>query len=169
MAVIEVVKGDITCLEIEAIVNAANRTLMGGGGVDGAIHSAAGSELLDECRKLGGCDTGQAKITRGHRLPARWIIHTVGPVWRGGNNNEDELLANAYRSSLELAVQNNINEIAFPSISTGAYSFPLERAAGIALVTIKQYVQDKPIDRVVMVCYGDASYRAYAGALEKLK
>ena len=166
---IEIFKGDITKLEIEAIVNAANNSLLGGGGVNGAIHAAAGPELLEECRTLGGCETGQAKITGGYDLPARYVIHTVGPVWRGGNNHEDELLANAYRNSLELAVENRIREIAFPSISTGVYSFPLERAASIALAEINKFLDaGNPIDRAVMVCFGDGAYKAYSEALANL-
>lgn len=163
---LEIVRGDITELDIEAIVNAANRSLLGGGGVDGAIHSAAGPELLAECRTLGGCETGQAKITRGYNLPAKFIIHTVGPVWRGGNNREDELLASAYRNSLELAADNGIREIAFPSISTGAYNFPLERAAGIAIAEIRKFLDaSNPVDRVIMVCFGDRAYTAYISAM----
>ena len=164
---LEIIQGDITKLEIEAIVNAANRTLLGGGGVDGAIHAAAGPELLAECRTLGGCDTGQARITRGYELPAKYVIHTVGPVWRGGGNNEDELLAACYHNSLELAEENGIRKIAFPSISTGAYRFPLDRAAGIAIAEIKKFLgAGNSIDRVVMVCFGDRAYAAYISALE---
>src|SRR5213595_3297489 len=130
---IEVVEGDITKQRVDAIVNAANTTLWGGGGVDGAIHRAAGPELLEECRKLGGCATGQAKITQGYRLPAKWVIHTVGPVWRDGSHGEDELLASCYRNCFAFAEKNGIRTIAFPSISTGAYSFPMARAANIAV------------------------------------
>jgi len=168
MASIEIVKGDITTLEVEAIVNAANRSLLGGGGVDGAIHSAAGPQLLEECRTLGGCETGEAKITKGYNLPARWVIHTVGPVWRGGNNNEDELLANCYRNCLALAVEQGIRTIAFPSISTGAYGFPIERAARIALSEIKSFVDaGNPIEGVTMVCFGERALGVYTEELEK--
>ncbi|MDO9537167.1 MAG: O-acetyl-ADP-ribose deacetylase [Thermoplasmata archaeon] len=164
----EILKGNITKLEIESIVNAANSSLLGGGGVDGAIHDAAGPELLEECRILGGCATGQAKITGGYNLPARWVIHTVGPVWRGGEHEEDELLASCYRNSLELAVENDILDIAFPSISTGAYSFPLDRAAEIAISEISKFLDSGvPLRRTVMVCFSDRVQTAYENALEK--
>lgn len=152
---IEIVEGDITKLEVDAIVNAANRTLLGGGGVDGAIHRAAGPGLLAECRTLGGCETGEAKITGGYNLKAKWVIHTVGPVWQGGRANEDVLLARCYRNSLALAVTHSIKTIAFPAISTGAYGFPMERAARIALREVAAFLEhDETIERVVMVCYG---------------
>ncbi|MEE8548240.1 MAG: O-acetyl-ADP-ribose deacetylase, partial [Alphaproteobacteria bacterium] len=138
---IEIVAADITKLELDAIVNAANTSLLGGGGVDGAIHRAAGPELGDECRTLGGCSTGEAKITKGHGLPADWVIHTVGPVWHGGKADEDQLLAGCYRNSLELARQHQIRSIAFPSISTGAYRFPFERAAKIAIETVAAFLE----------------------------
>src|SRR6266478_1047717 len=138
---IAVVEGDITKQQVDAIVNAANTTLLGGGGVDGAIHRAAGSELLEECRKLRGCATGEAKITKGYRLPAKWVIHTVGPVWRDGSRGEDELLASCYRSCFALIEQHGIRTVAFPSISTGAYGFPMERAARIAVTETKKFLE----------------------------
>ena len=136
---LEVIQGDITRQSIDAIVNAANTSLLGGGGVDGAIHRAAGPMLLEECRDLGGCDTGSAKITRGYRLPAKWVIHTVGPVWRGGSHGEDDLLARCYRNSLALARQHGLATLAFPSISIGAYGFPVERVCRIALREIAEF------------------------------
>ena len=140
MREIEILRGDITAIQVDAIVNAANTTLLGGGGVDGAIHRAAGAELLAECRKLGGCRPGQAKITRGYDLPARFVIHTVGPIWRGGKHDEARTLANCYRDSLQLAVENEIRTIAFPAISCGAYGYPLEEAASIALTTTRDFL-----------------------------
>ena len=152
---IEVVEADITRLAVDAIVNAANSSLLGGGGVDGAIHRAAGPELLAECRTLGGCPTGEARITRGYRLPARWVIHTVGPVWRGGVHQEDELLANCYRSSLALAAQHDIRTIAFPAISTGIYGFPLDRASRIALAEAARFLAGSTaIERVTFTFVG---------------
>jgi O-acetyl-ADP-ribose deacetylase (regulator of RNase III) len=138
---VAVVEGDITRQRVDAIVNAANTTLLGGGGVDGAIHRAAGAELLEECRALGGCATGQAKITKGYRLPAKWVIHTVGPVWRDGSHGEDELLMSCYRSCFALVEQHGIRTVAFPSISTGAYGFPMERAARIAVTEAKKFLE----------------------------
>jgi O-acetyl-ADP-ribose deacetylase (regulator of RNase III) len=158
----EVIKGDITKQMVDAIVNAANTSLLGGGGVDGAIHRAAGNELVMECRKLNGCKTGQARITKGYKLPAKWVIHTVGPVWQGGNNGEDGLLAACYRNSLDLAVKNEIKTIAFPSISTGAYRFPVERAAVIAITEMKRFLQsDSSIEKVLMVCFDEDTYQKY--------
>src|SRR2546430_2735065 len=157
---ISVVEGDITKQKVDAIVNAANTTLLGGGGVDGAIHRAAGPELLEECRGLGGCPTGQAKITKGHKLPAKWVIHAVGPVWRDGEHGEDELLAGCYRNSLALAEQNGVKTIAFSSISTGAYGFPMERAARIAVTEVKKFIQrQSSIEKALLCCFG-------TGALE---
>ena len=163
---IEIVEGDITTLDVDAIVNAANETLLGGGGVDGAIHRAAGPELLAECRTLGGCATGGAKVTRGYRLKARWVIHTVGPVWRGGTHDEDELLASCYRNSLQLAVENGLKTIAFPAISTGAYGFPMGRAAAIAVREVRRFLEHNPsITNVYFVCFGGEARRAYEKAL----
>ena len=142
MAVIEVLQGDITKLEVDAIVNAANRSLLGGGGVDGAIHRAAGRSLLEECRTLNGCETGQSKITKGYNLPAKYVIHTVGPVWSGGNKQERELLKSCYYTALELARENNIKTIAFPSVSCGVYRFPIEEACKIAISTVKEYLNN---------------------------
>ena len=159
---IEIVEADITKLPVEAIVNAANTTLLGGGGVDGAIHRAAGPKLLEECKTLGGCRTGEAKITKGYNLPAKFVIHTVGPVWHDGTNKEDELLTNCYKNSLLLAVENKIKTVAFPSISTGVYSFPLERAAKIAVKVVQEFLQkDKTIEKVVFVCFGKDVFEIY--------
>ncbi len=163
---IVIVEGDITRQKVDAIVNAANTSLLGGGGVDGAIHDAAGPELLEECRALHGCHTGEAKITRGYRLAARWIIHTVGPVWRGGANSEDELLANCYRQSLSLAVQNGVRSIAFPAISTGAYGFPLERATRIALREVRSFLEkDSTLKKVLFVCFDSRTRKCYERVL----
>ena len=156
---IEILQGDITNLEADAIVNAANTTLLGGGGVDGAIHRAAGPELLVECRTLGGCRPGEAKVTRGYRLPARFVIHTVGPVWRGGKHGEPETLASCYRNSLQLAVENKIRTIAFPAISCGAYGYPVEKAGQIALKTTREFLAN--IDKVMFVLWGDDVYDVY--------
>jgi O-acetyl-ADP-ribose deacetylase (regulator of RNase III) len=165
---IEAVLGDITRMEVDAIVNAANNSLLGGGGVDGAIHRAAGPELLEECRRLQGCETGAAKITRGYRLPARHVIHTVGPVWRGGRHGEDELLASCYRSALALARAHGLRTVAFPAISTGAYGFPLERAARIAVRTIRAFLaaHDLP-EKVLLVCFDERALAAGRAALEE--
>jgi len=165
---IELHKGDITKLNVDAIVNAANTSLLGGGGVDGAIHSAAGTELLEYNKKLGGCPTGEAKISPGFKLPAKFIIHTVGPVWNGGKNNEDKLLANCYKNSLKLAVENDIKTIAFPSISTGVYRFPVERAAKIAVKEVKEFLEKNlSIEKVIFVCFDDRTYDVYNKILEK--
>jgi O-acetyl-ADP-ribose deacetylase (regulator of RNase III) len=159
---IKIHKGDITKLNVDVIVNAANPTLLGGGGVDGAIHRAAGKELLEECKKLNGCKTGEAKITKGYNLSAKYVIHTVGPVWNGGKHNEDELLTSCYRNSLKLAVENGIQSIAFPSISTGVYSFPLERATKIALDEVTKFLNDNnEIEKVIIVCFDDETYNTY--------
>ena len=159
---IEIAEGDITKQEVDAIVNAANTSLLGGGGVDGAIHRAAGPELLDETRKIGGCPTGEARVSKGYRLPAKWVIHTVGPVWAGGRKNEEGLLANCYRHSLKAARELGIKSIAFPSISTGAYGFPLERATEIALSETKNFLEaDKTIEKVVFVCFGQKALHTY--------
>ena len=167
---IAVIQGDITVQAVDAIVNAANTSLLGGGGVDGAIHRAAGPELLAECRTLNGCRTGQAKITRGYRLPAKHVIHTPGPVWRGGNHGEEELLRSCYRSCLELAVQNGCRTVDFPSISTGVYHFPLEKAAPIAIGAIAGFLAEHPdLGRVRMVCFDARTRAAYERALEDLR
>ena len=159
---IDIVRGDITKLDVDAIVNAANTTLLGGGGVDGAIHRAAGAELLAECRTLGGCRPGEAKITRGYHLPTRFVIHTVGPVWRGGKHHEPEILANCYRNSLQLAVENEIKTIAFPAISCGAYGYPIPEAAQIALKATRDFLAtDDSIDKVAFVLSGEDIYDAY--------
>ncbi len=166
---IEIILGDITRQPVDAIVNAANCSLLGGGGVDGAIHRAAGPELLAECRTLHGCETGKAKITRGYRLPAKYVIHTPGPVWHGGGYGEAELLASCYRSCLELAAENGCETVDFPSISTGVYHFPLEKAAEIAIGTIAAYLREHPeIRRVRMVCFDMRTKDFYDRALEKL-
>jgi len=161
-----VVEGDITKQTVDAIVNAANTTLLGGGGVDGAIHRAAGPRLLEECRRLGGCPTGQAKITSGHNLPAKWVIHTVGPVWQGGGRGEDALLASCYRRSLELALEKGLRTIAFPAISTGVYGFPLERATAIAVREVRDFLEENPFfGEVVFVCFGRAAFQCYVNAV----
>ncbi len=159
---IQTVRGDITALDLDAIVNAANTTLLGGGGVDGAIHRAAGPELLAECRTLGGCEAGKAKITRGYKLPARFIIHTVGPVWSGGGRGEAEVLAGCYRNSLQLAVENGIKTIAFPAISCGAYRYPVSEAAQIAVETTRKFLaSNDKIDKVIFVVMNDEILEAY--------
>ena len=164
--VIELAQGDITREQVDAIVNAANRSLLGGGGVDGAIHRAAGPELLAECRGLGGCETGDAKITRGYALPAQHVIHTVGPVYRGGAVGEGELLARAYRRSLEVAAQKRLGAVAFPSISTGAFRFPIEEAARIAIATVRKHLAGETSVRLVrFVLFSERDYEVYERAL----
>jgi len=166
---IEIVQGDITKINVDAIVNAANKSLLGGGGVDGAIHSVAGRESLKECLTLHGCETGQAKITKGYKLPAKYVIHTVGPVWHGGTNKESELLASCYHNCLKIAVENNIKTIAFPSISTGVYGYPIEEAFEIALKEIISFLKKySSIEKVILVCFGDRPYHLYCEKLQKL-
>jgi O-acetyl-ADP-ribose deacetylase (regulator of RNase III) len=165
---IEIIKTDITQLKVDAIVNAANNSLMGGGGVDWAIHKAAGNELLEECRTLKGCKTGQSKITKGYNLPAKFIIHTVGPVWNNGMENEEELLKSCYTTSLQLASQHNVNTIAFPSISTGAYRFPFDKAFKIARKTVSDYLnQVSNINKVYLVFYSDTDFNQAQRIIKK--
>lgn len=166
---IDLFPGDITALRVDAIVNAANTSLRGGGGVDGAIHRAAGPQLLEECRTLGGCPTGEARITKGYRLPAKYVIHTPGPIWRGGGHDEDRLLANCYRNSLRLAVQHDARTIAFPSISTGIYGFPIERASRIAVCEVRTFLEnDATIEKVVFVCFSQRDYTVYQSAVREI-
>lgn len=175
---IAVIQGDITQQKVDAIVNAANNSLLGGGGVDGAIHRAAGAELLKECRQLNGCATGEAKITKGYNLPARWVIHTVGPIWYGGNNSEDELLASCYRNSLALALggglspiaaqeQYQIKTIAFSAISTGVYGFPIEKAARIAATQVQRFLANNSLEQVILVCFSKNAYDSYLSAVNQ--
>ena len=174
---IKVIQADITQLQVDAIVNAANNSLLGGGGVDGAIHRAAGEQLLAECRQLDGCETGEAKITKGYNLPAKWVIHTVGPVWQGGDasgnakrvRNEDELLASCYRNSLALAEQYQIKTIAFPAISTGVYGFPVARAAQIAASEIQAFLETNNwVEQVILVCFSQTAYERYLTAVKQI-
>lgn len=163
---VSVVLGDITEQQVDAIVNAANTSLLGGGGVDGAIHRAAGPELLKECRSLGGCETGRAKVTKGYRLRAKYVIHAVGPVWRGGNAGEDDLLKNCYRNSLAVAEEHGVKSIAFPSISTGAYGFPMRRAAKIATSTVREYLNGPTkVEQAIFVCFTKPDFEVYAALL----
>lgn len=164
---IKLLMADITTLKVDAIVNAANSSLLGGGGVDGAIHKAAGPELLGECRQIGGCPVGEARITRGYRLPARFVIHTVGPVWRGGSEGEDQLLARCYQSCFALAEKNEITRIAFPAISTGAYGFPIERACRIAIWEMRRNLEDKNAGDIIAVCFNHRTFKCYQEALQE--
>jgi len=159
---IKIINGDITKVKTEAIVNAANTMLLGGGGLDGAIHRAAGPKLLEECKKLGGCETGEAKITKGYNLPAKYVIHTVGPVWQGGKQGEEEKLASCYRNSLKLAIKNKIKSIAFPSISTGAYGFPIEKAAPIALKEVRKFLEENDaVEEIIFVLFSERDFQIY--------
>ena len=167
MEAIEIIQGDITKLNVDAVVNAANTTLLGGGGVDGAIHRAAGPQLLAECRELNGCETGDAKITKGYNLPARYVIHTVGPVWAGGAKNEAALLRECYKRSLEIAGEKKLQSIAFPCISTGVYRYPKEQAAQIAVETVKDFLKEKSsLKKVVFVCFSMEDYQIYKARLK---
>ena len=167
---IEIVKGDITKLDVDAIVNAANESLLGGGGVDGAIHRAAGPELLEECRKLNGCPTGEAKLTRGYNLPAKHVIHTVGPIWSGGNSGETDLLASCYRNSLSLAEDNELSSIAFPSISTGVYGYPFDEACKIAIMEIQKFLSESGHEtEVILVTHSQKDFDVYNSIYDDFK
>jgi len=167
MGKIELIWGDITEIKVDAIVNAANNSLLGGGGVDGAIHDVAGDELLQECEKLGGCDTGDAKITKGYNLPAKHVIHAVGPVWRGGHANENSLLASCYKKSLEIASEYGLKSVAFPNISTGVYRFPLDKAADIAISEVRDYLENHhEIEKVIFVAFSKSNFDIYKEKLE---
>jgi len=166
---IRIVEGDITRQQVDAIVNAANTSLLGGGGVDGAIHRAAGPELLEETRRIGGCPTGEARVSKGYRLTAKWVIHTVGPIWKGGHKNEEKLLAGCYRNSLSEAVRIGARTVAFPSISTGAYGFPLERATEIALGETRKFLEaDTTLERVTFVCFGKEALETYRKVFSRI-
>lgn len=167
MTKLSLYKGDITTLPTDAIVNAANSSLLGGGGVDGAIHRAAGPGLLAECRLLNGCPTGEARITKGYDLPARYVLHTVGPVWHGGNNNEKQLLCNAYRNSLQLAAENGVRTIAFPNISTGVYHYPKDLAAAVAIETVTDFINEHPgsLQQIIFVCFDEENFEIYRSLL----
>lgn len=167
---VKIIEGDLTRQKnLDAIVNAANTSLLGGGGVDGAIHRAAGPQLLEECRTLGGCPTGEARITRAYKLPAKNVIHTVGPVWQNGLSGEPELLARCYRSCFDLLVEHGLKSIAFPAISTGVFGFPMDRAAAIALAEVKREMESqRGVERVLLVCFGQSAYQVYCDALQEL-
>lgn len=166
---VEIVEGDITKQQVDAVVNAANTSLLGGGGVDGAIHRAAGPELLEETKRIGGCPTGEARVSKGYKLPASWVIHTVGPVWKGGHRNEENLLASCYRNSLAAARKIGARTVAFPSISTGAYGFPLERATEIAIKETRSFLEaDDILDKVIFVCFGSRAYETYQQVYEQV-
>ncbi|MBW1702793.1 MAG: O-acetyl-ADP-ribose deacetylase [Deltaproteobacteria bacterium] len=166
---IKIIEGDITKQEVDAIVNAANTSLLGGGGVDGAIHRTAGPELLEETRKIGGCPTGEARVSKGYLLPAKWVIHTVGPVWAGGHKNEENLLAGCYRNSLKAAAELGVKSIAFPSISTGAYRFPLNRATEIAMTETRKFLgtNENP-EKVIFVCFGEKVLKTYQQVFQRI-